>query len=323
MAGYFSRIAKQTGLRFSQPAAKKRQPTMSETAGKDPLPIEVDETKMVAPSQPDQSMRTGRERPRAQTTAASRIRTDASEQLSSAERQVVRKEPHLNDPTGKLQEKRKEIIETDSITLGPSETLKPTGVQPGSGLRVEANLVEAAASHDTITPADETAVERTLKRREPASSEVRVVGDTSDQEITRDATGKGYFIKTAEIIERGDADPAEIRHVLLREVQEWAAGSTAEAAGSDTVKKEAEPQIAKQVVRPLPERTDLIGENIRNERAETEGLAEQVFELSIGTINVVIEDEKPKQPEPAPRATTQNAAKPASREFSRLSRRYL
>lgn len=296
---------------------------MSETASKDPLPIEVYETKMVVPSQPDQSMRTGRERPRAQITAASGISADASEQLSSAERQVVKKEPDLNDPTGKLQEKREGIVETDSITLSLSETIKPTGVQPGSGLPVEANLVEATSSHDTITAADENAVERTPRRREPASSEGRVVEATSDQEIARDAAGKGYFIKTAEIIERGDAEPAEIRHVLLREVQEWAAGSTAEAAGSDTVKEEAEPQIAQQVVLPLPERTDLIGENIRNERVETEGLGEQVFELSIGTINVLIEDEKPTQPEPAPRATTKNAAQPASREFSRLSRRYL
>jgi hypothetical protein len=61
------------------------------------------------------------------------------------------------------------------------------------------------------------------------------------------------------------------------------------------------------------------------ERAEPPRVAEQTFDLSIGTISVVIEEaEKSPRPEPAPPAAgSQHGTQETKREYSRLSRHYL
>jgi hypothetical protein len=316
MKGYFSRIAKQSGLRFSRGTAKERQSTNAEPTSKHLSPIEVDQTILVAPSESGQPAKSKRLTPRSKITEE----PQAPKRTGKADQPNVAPNPAaLSENT----EKKPEINETKFVTTSPPATVSSTHEQTASALPTEKAFVEPAVIEQTIVKAKESSFEPAPEITEPASVEVKVLKDSSQENIAHDTPEKDYFAKTAEIIERGDVEPEEIRQILFREIQQWAADSPTEAEISETVVEKTEPQVTKQIVRPSFEQTEPISEQVAEERAETNSLAEQTFELSIGTINVVIEDEKPKQPEPTPRANAQNTAQPAKREYSRLSRHYL
>lgn len=145
--------------------------------------------------------------------------------------------------------------------------------------------------------------------------------------ITETVDRPRFFAKTAEIIEKGEAAPADISTILFQEVRQWVASgpskteppaATPEALETltvrDNLRKETEPG------------TVVIRERIEQERSsEPAALAEQNFDLSIGTISVIIEDPE-KAPEPVraiQNERSQNNSSGTKREFSRLSRNYL
>ncbi len=317
---YFSRIAKQSGLRFTRGNEKERQLKKAEPASKSLSPLEVDETIIVAPSQADHSDKSKRQASRLDITGKSQIKLQTSKQVKNSDLPDVAASPAVHS---KKPEKEPEIIETELMPNSASETVNSPREQTASALSDEQVVVEPAARKQTISKETKIATDPAPEVTERVLVEAEETKDLGEETITHDVAKKDYFIKTAEIIERGNAEPAEIHQILLREVQQWAADSPNESGISEVVVERPEPKITKQIVSPHFEQTQLIGEQNVSERKETSGLAEQTFELSIGTINVVIEDEKPKQPEPAPRPTNQNAAQPAKREFSRLSRHYL
>ena len=316
MKGYFSRIAKQSGLRFSRGTANER-PSIAEPASKNLSPIDVDGTIMVAPSQPNQPTKSERQtsRPKVIGETPTKAR-DAKRIVEADQPNVAPKHAVPHEHT----EKKPEIVETKLITNAPPENVSLPHEQPATALPRQKDVVEAVAVEQTPT-------KETRSGSEPPEVKKRVLVDgktqenSSEEKIAIEIGKKEYFAKTAEIIERGDAPAAEIHQILLREVQQWAADPP-EPEISELVVEKAEPQITKQIVSPHLEQTQLIEEQNVSEHKETSDLAEQTFELSIGTINVVIEDEKPKQPE-EPRANIRNATQQPAREFSRLSRHYL
>lgn len=320
MTGYFSRIAKQSGLRFSRGAAKEPRSTIAEPAGKDVLPIAVDETIMIAPSEPGQPAKAKRDKPRSKITAGPQTKVLPAKKVDEADQPDVAAdfaEPEQNVET------KPELVETKLVPNLPPETESSTHVRTASSLPPEEAVVEPAARKQAMPKDKERSPDPAPEVAERVLVEARKTEDSGEEKITHDVANKDYFIKTAEIIERGDAPAAEIHQILLREVQQWAADSPTESEISEGVVEQTGPQITKRIVSPHLEQTQLIGEPNVGERRETSDLAEQTFELSIGTINVVIEDEKTKQPEPAPRANIQNNTQQPRREFSRLSRHYL
>jgi hypothetical protein len=316
MKGYLSRIAKQSGLRFPTGTVKERRSSIAEPANKHLSPIEFDETILIDPSHPDQSAKRKRQTPRSKITNEPQTKAQAPKRNGKVDQlNVVPNPVALSDNT----EKKLEINETKFITTAPPANVSSTHVQTTSSTDdakdfAGTSVLERMTGKEVESPTEVT---------ERGFVEAKELNKSSEKNIAHDVTKNDYFIKTAEFIERGDVEPAEIRQILFREIQQWAADSPVEAEASETAVEKTEAQITKQIVRPHFEQTESIREQVVNERAETNGLAEQTFELSIGTINVVIEDEKPKQPEPAPRATNQNTSQPAQREYSRLSRHYL
>ena len=134
-------------------------------------------------------------------------------------------------------------------------------------------------------------------------------------------------------VREGEQEPA--RAVLFRQIQQWvAAGYQAPPADSekpdgraDTSAETAEHSvIVFERTAPTPDRTRRSG--VRGDAiAEPPApVAEQRFELSIGTISVIVEGEDARRP-PAravavpPDGQTRQRSSP--RQYSRLSRHYL
>jgi len=206
-------------------------------------------------------------------------------------------------------------------------------------VREEVRLIERKAargfSHVTVSPSP-TPAERKTETLEPIAideSAKRIMADPRTAEgPAKKSTEKRFFEKTAEIVEGQTAQSAELYTILLREVQEWiAAGQPAPDEVSADVADPAAESLADSsrpserepgVVRIVENRLSKLAAREVKEVSTTD-FSEHNFELSIGSISVVVEDDE-RPPAPAP---AQIAAQPALRETplrtSRLSRHYL
>jgi hypothetical protein len=161
---------------------------------------------------------------------------------------------------------------------------------------------------------------------------------STEPEAPEKQPGKHYFTRTAEIIGGRVAKPVEVQTILLREIQEWAAAGTASEAAEGTAVDKSVESVAfssetfetKEVVRITEPEGGVVRIGEKRLPAsvpqEASRIDEQSFDLSIGTISVVIEgDERAPQPTPpAPRTESgSSSGRQATRQFSRLSRNYL
>jgi len=307
--GYFSRIAKQSGFRFAAPAVGS--PRASEKpAAAVPSPIELEETILVpprvaepsgisselkAPSEPKKVVR-----PLPQSRAAE------NPSLTNAGKELANK----SDAPGELVSRpRPQQNQPDSLAgkaVGESRGLEPSVPQ-------DSHFTEPGQRSDPI------------QATEPKTR-------TIETEQSETGAKQRFFTRTAEVIERGGADSAEIQNILLLEVQEWAAAAPVnelergENLETKAATKLAQPwsgrepsAIKKRAIHERPSARHA-------EETEQARIEEQTFNLAIGTISVVIEDAAPPlpQPEARPRGPErQNARQESSRPLSRLNRNYL
>ena len=323
MKGYFSRIAKQSGLRYSRGAMDERRSPISESASKTLAPIDVDETVMVEPAPSKRRVTTQRDEPSANVMSEPQARRASPKNITKIDQPITQERPveALIDA-----EKKQHLNPKEPVKAAPHKPKKRAIGNVQKASRQEKSLAEPVIEQTTF---EETRGELQSDSAEPASRKNEPLEDSSIEKSVPAAEKKNYFAKTAEIIERGDVPAEEIQQIIFREVQQWVADSPDETEVSEIVVEETAPQITKQIVRSSLEQTKFVTEqpaqqDLAKEQIETKNsVAEETFELSIGTINVVVEDEKPKQPEPPSRANTQNTATTDRREFSRLSRHYL
>jgi hypothetical protein len=185
---------------------------------------------------------------------------------------------------------------------------------------IEAGFVEAQSAQN-LQPAEISGIQNNETIVEtPEKSSVEMISETPSQ--------PEYFKKTAEILETGKADKLEVQQILLQEISQWvsAAPALTEAENISVTENIFETKKEIQAILPPNEKNTLV----RHEPAEnltaqsSDNLQEQNFNLSIGTITVVIEE-----PENQPKVAAENQSrvvettKPEKREFSRLSRYYL
>lgn len=215
--------------------------------------------------------------------------------------------------------------------ISRAEAKRPTSREP---IREEVKLIEPEATRESshVSPSP-TPDEKKIETLKPIESAKKIPAPPRNAETPPEkSTEKKFFEKTVEIVEGQTAKPAEVHTILLREVQEWiAAGQTAPdevMAGVTDFAAEPMPDTSLPVerepgvVRIVEGRRAKVVPELVQEMSMTD-LHEQNFELSIGSISVVVEgDERP--PAPAP---VQVAAQPVARETprttSRLSRHYL
>jgi len=260
MKGYLSRIASQSGLRFSPKGAVSPRSASEPHAGSPPEPLDREETVLVTP-EPGSSRK---------KLALSSDESPVSKASGSAPAELV----------------QSVLVEPSAIT----------------------------AQHEKLSPDPSRAVSS-----EPEAPE------------------KHYFTRTAEIIGGRVAEPVEVQTILLREIQEWAAAGTGSAAAEGTAVDKSVESVAfssetietNEVVRIAEPEAGVVRIGEKRLPAsvpqEASRIDEQRFDLSIGTISVVIEGgERAPQPTPAPRTESGSSSeRQATRQFSRLSRNYL
>ena len=219
----------------------------------------------------------------------------------------------------------------DPVKNSPAEAKRGT---PLESIREEVKLIEPEVTRDSShVPPSPTPDEKKVETLKPIESAKKIPSHSHSAETTPEKSSeKKFFEKTVEIVEGQTAEPSEVHTILLREVQEW-------IAAGQTAPHEVIGDVAELIAEPLPDtslpserepgvvrivggrRTKAASELVQE--ISTTDFREQNFELSIGSISVVVEgDERP--PAPAP---VQVAAQPARHETpqrtSRLSRHYL
>jgi hypothetical protein len=322
MKGYFSRIAEQSGLRLSPAAAGRPRPAAAESSGERVSPIEVEETAIIEPVQ------TAPKRKTETDSIVSMTNRDAPARRKPVERPAadLRQDPGKAPPTpvaGAVDPTtRPEVARSRSTPTSPPADDEPADPATFGPTPDEFILTVSAVAERTTDAVEDTAARSVPDTAEPAFGRVEPLIAARKESAPRSAGRKQYFARSAEMIARGDAEPEEAHEILLRDVQEWAADSPAESDAAIPVVKTTEPDDSDRPERRRFE-TEVSSDQPADGQPGSAGLAEQTLELSIGTINVVIDEEKPRTPEPAPRRDSRNASGKAESGLPRLSRHYL
>lgn len=322
MKGYFASLAKQSGLRVSGRKTGAR-PSPAAADGPVPAPLHRDETVMAPP--PIETSRTENRAARGKPAQKADVPKKKSER------------PSVNAPI------------PVSSKHGPETVRDNEPGEPGTPAKIETISPEVPLLHDTRNIPDPiSAAGKPVSGDDGASPEIIAVEqqkfveqdtasaiptdhpettETSQSVTPQTVEQPRFFVKTAEIIERGETDTADIGSILFQEVREWVAGGPAETGTPAPAPPAMERVTVSEVTREQPEPgTIVIRDGDVHESAEERApIEEQNFNLSIGTISVIIEDpEKPADPvRVVQNEQPQNAPAGAKREFSRLSRNYL
>jgi hypothetical protein len=328
MRGYLSRIASQSGLQFSSKGEVPPRGARELRAGTPPEPLDREETVMVPPPVESKSSEVGAlkrgktsERPASENIAPKPDRKKAMAE-SDPEQVLAPSAPETTaSPVGE---------ETVLVTPEPENSRKMQALSSDESLLWTASGSVPAELVQSVVVEPSAITEQHEKQSQDPSRAV-----STEPEAPEKQPAKHYFTRTAEIIGGRVAEPVEVQTILLREIQEWAAGTASEAAegtaadrsvesvafGSDTIETKeflrmTEPEAG--VVRIGEKR---LPASVPQEASRIE---EQSFDLSIGTISVVIEgDERPPQPAPARRADNLPNGQNTGRRPSRLGRNYL
>ena len=323
MKGYFSRITKQSGLRFSGQKALPSLFLAGEPTADNRSPIETEETIMIPPAIPAKRSMGGREARRSETPDAPPKSAAAPEQSENPSRPSFTETPVI---IGGESDKEPVLKELRLVTPPVAKVKHPSPVKTGNDL-----LSEQPSSEFSV--AEQTVFKETKNRERPKPSTVEPVAvepleskefKPAESLSPPEKQKKEYFSKTAEIIKKGETGTAEIQNVLFHEVREWVAAAPAnrEMPAADAP-GQPEVTITKQVAPSRSPGVLTVREKSHRENAETSEPMEQSFDLSIGTISVVIEGaENPPQPVP-PQTNNRQRTQETKREFSRLSRNYL
>lgn len=310
MSGYFSRIARQGGARI-QGDDETRSHAAKARTDSHLLPINREETVLVQPSSAVDSAV-----PIPVAKDAGAAVPNVPRQRRSAERTTSALDSTSDDTRIEAARNIPPDPASDTVSL----------VDPEAPPR---DLASAPAIPATTAPEK---VRRAVKQLVPddspraASANMRLA-DTAEPKPVE----KKFFKRTAEIVEGESAEPAEVHTILLREVQEWIAAAE---SGSDDVIADVPGLEDPLSDNPRPSErqpgvvTIVDGRRSRaapevSKEVSTPTLSEQNFELSIGSISVVVEgEERQPQPGPAPTAPQPGASETPQRTSS-LSRHYL
>lgn len=300
MKSYFSQLAKQSGLRFAEQSGKTRQ-----VKTLPPAPLHEENTILIAPDSPAEKT----QKPSLQnalTPLPETPKTSPKPKSKGAETKPV------ETFTAEKPKPLESFVSSQNIEIASEIHIENySEIKPVE--QKEKKSAELPGVEQIVFK--ETGFTESLKTPEanPEVSETKLVEAQTNQ--------KEYFKKTGELLETDDADRQEIQQILLQEVHEWVSDTPVFAESENVEVKE--PSI--KILPPIERETVLVREPFAHQQDEKQGLEEQNFNLSIGTISIVIEEaEKPSPPENIPPKTSgESKTAETKRQFSRLSRNYL
>jgi hypothetical protein len=317
MKGYFARIAEQSGLRYPGGNAETRVLSGGKRTH-EPAPLEREETVLVSSSGATENAMAKIERDDIEPSQSGPDQESTQSTGREREPSVSRTAP-VQSPAGPA---TRPVLNEGRADAGPDENRKKSAavmevsrMAPNGVAKVDTAITQAASGG-----LEHSGTERERTRRADGLDSMQPrVAKPADPLSRRGSESAPYFAKTAEIIEKGKTGAEDAQTILLREVHEWVASSPAEASAEHD-----ETPPSPEAVRPIEQRVAILRESDREERAERARPVEQSFELSIGTISVIVEEpEKPRQPEAPARRPGNAVAKENEPRFSRLGRSYL
>ncbi len=204
-------------------------------------------------------------------------------------------------------------IPVEKRSSGPTSASKKRGA--GRSAEKEAAIGEQVSATTQTSAAPPIREEIVMISPE----EPKVVNRDKESADTRSLRPPtNYFTRTTEIVAGDEVEPEEVQTIVLRELQEWVAAGAADDIDELAELRQGAVDLEPGVVR--------IGERHRpTAKSETveSTIEENRFELSIGTINVTVEDENLVRPIPAPRRDEGQAVHDDGRRFARLKRSFL
>lgn len=320
MKGYFLSIAKQSGLRYTARGAQTR--TLSDSKRADELtPLEREETVLVTPSMPGNEA--------LQNTKANRADGRlAEEQQASLTNTEQKQEPQVQEQLSfRIAEQRGARIMRNEIKPVYSSGKNSDNSQ---SIKVEKEIERSHTSRLSVVEPDSP--ERSVRadganmpilHHAPIQHAELEEEDPTNQPYTHGEEKKGFFARTAALIEKGEAGAVDMPSILFQEVQEWAAALPLDA-GSVHVDAENTGNEISRVAHPIATGVVTVHNSTKPGKAEYIQPMEQNFELSIGTISVIIEEpEKLHQQDQPVQQNNRVANQENGFMFSRLNRSYL
>jgi hypothetical protein len=307
MKGYFSKLAKQSGLRHAQTSANPR--SRSEKSFEN-APLDREETILAAPEN---------------------ARTEAAQNVQNFV-------PPIETPSNKKTFADNQI-NAEPIRVNASETTEKQIAAPfeeqifqAESLPFESNVKSSSDqnfSSGEITKADDSlTIEQVVFKDTEKVSAVEIFENNESlkgEVVEAKPIQTEYFQKTSELIESGTASPLEIQQILLREVRQWVSDSpTAESIEQAENVSEKRDEV-RAIIAPIEQKAVVMSETLKESVAENaEKLQEQNFSLSIGNISITVEEPENKlQTEVVSQNRTTAANQTEKRPYSRLSRYYL
>lgn len=322
MRNYFSRLAKQSGLRFSE---QKVNPRVSADDGKN-KPLHNEETIFV--SSPENRFQPAEKRgdKTAQTNQQTKANKENTENQSTVEimpPQIVEQkavvETSLPETTTIEFKNQPEIIEVQPEKTSPIvEEISFSEISPEtSPIFSEPENPSLSETKPSLPQKDSLLSEK----REIFSNEFETPLDVTEINVEKETERKMYFEKTEKILEEGGISKEETGRTILQEIQQW-------VADAPILEKSEDVPTAEKTIKIIssPEaKAENFDAGEDEKQTQISVLEEQNLNLSIGKISVHIEGGgEISRPEvlPANNSTRTNERK-SERSFSRLSRYYL
>ena len=223
MKGYLSRIASQSGLRFSSKGAVAPRRARGPQAGPAPEPLEREETVNVPPPAESNS------------SAAGALKCDTTSERHAPENIVLKpdrkKAMAKSDPepvwAPAAPETTASPVGGETILVTPEPESSPQK-QVLSSNQSPASTAAGSAPAELVQSVMVAPAALTDQHQKQAPVPSRAV--SSESQAPEKQPEKRYFTRTAEIIGGRVDEPVEVQTIVLREVQEWAAAGTASEA---------------------------------------------------------------------------------------------
>ena len=275
MKGYLSRIAHQSGVRIASQTGARAGEVRATVKNAESLPIERDEVVMLPPTASSEVARTASLRtPEEGSVIANKLPgpgLKTSREPSSQTERPLAAEGIQQEP--KRQATRDDRNPPQKILARSEETFSSITQTP----TIEADVVK-----QTIAVENQPTFSKTDSDPAPAPGPEE----------------KDFFSKTVELIGGRSVERSEAQSIVIRELQEWVA-SGLDAALPETIGLEAtrhrddEDQV--KTLEPEPGVVRITGQRKRERRPEqpeqqaASHIEESTFDLSIGTVTVVVE----------------------------------
>lgn len=323
MRGYFSKLAQQTGIRFSG-KGQKLPPAGAVKKTAETFPLHREETILVAPDfskkeLPPPPPKTFNSESSPKTAESNQLQTTVPENFVTEKPQTSNETRIENPVSANFHE-----VKTETVDFAAADFSKEKTAEPEQTFSSE-NQSEFPPIEETIFINQEK-----FASTENAAPKDQETFETPQIRIPEKPLRTGYFKQTAEFLEKGATDEIEIGQILLREVQQWTADSPA-LPEIDEIRETPSRKIVQEAAKdavtilPLERESVVIREQAAAKNEDAQILQEQNFSLSIGTISIVLEDAEKPAPtaDLKPKPKNQNTQQTNERRGSRLSRYYL